>query len=55
MEITHRLLDEEDREAFIAWRGGDAYVDRLLRDSLAEYAAGLRSILIAVAGQAGIE
>lgn len=47
--VLVRRLEPEDVQSFSAWRGGDVYLDGIVRRHLAEHAEGRRIILVAVA------
>jgi ribosomal protein S18 acetylase RimI-like enzyme len=44
------LLEQRDIGAFVSWRGGDPYIDGLLRLSIGEHSEKLRFILVALVG-----
>lgn len=48
--VTIRALIVHDTADFVAWRGGDAYKDNVIRAEITEHLQGRRVIFLAVTG-----
>lgn len=46
--VTCRLLETRDIEAFLNWRGGDEYLNRVLWDAIGEHLKGKRFVFLAL-------